>query len=90
MEIWIDPLLMCRTPRKRRAPNERAARFWRKVDRRAASECWPWKGAVGTGGYGIFTIRGKQLIASRRAYELAHGAIPAGLFVLHSCDKGFV
>lgn len=79
MEIWIDPLLMCRTPRTRRAPNERASRFWRRVIKRGADECWLWRGALTTGGYGAFSLRGKQITASRRAYELAYGPIPPGL-----------
>lgn len=86
MEIWIDPLFPY-ARRVRRAPNERPGRFWRNVDRRAGSECWPWKGSIGSNGYGVFSIRGKQLVASRRAYELTFGPIPDGLFVLHSCDN---
>lgn len=86
MEIWIDPLFPY-ARRARQAPNERPGRFWRNVDRRSGSECWPWTGSIGSGGYGAFSIRGKQLTASRRAYELTFGAIPEGLFVLHSCDN---
>jgi hypothetical protein len=64
----------------------RLARFWAKVDVRGAGECWPWKRAKNTSGYGNH-YRGGQVLAHRFAYELTHGAIPAGLYVLHSCDN---
>lgn len=37
----------------RKPPSER---FWAKVDRRDAVECWDWTGARNHGGYGIFGL----------------------------------
>jgi hypothetical protein len=65
-------------------------RFWRKVVKNGPNECWGWNGAVNPGGYGKLGRDGDRngtLIASRVAWELAHGPIPEGLFVLHHCDN---
>lgn len=61
--------------------------------KRSTGDCWPFVG-------GSFNKRGWHRIISRNdpqgkhrylahrvAYELAHGEIPAGLFVLHRCDN---
>lgn len=61
-------------------------KFWSKVDIRGDDECWPWTGAIGTQGYGIF-YQGKQLYAHRVANELSLGSIPRGLIILHRCDN---
>lgn len=47
------------------------------------SKCIEWPGPRGSGGYGK---QGRKL-AHRVAWEAAHGPIPRGLFVLHSCDN---
>lgn len=50
--------------------------------------CWEWQGATGKNGYGYMRM---PMIgarpAHRLAWEFANGAIPDGLFVLHSCDN---
>lgn len=58
-----------------------------KVRRAGGVECWPWVGARYATGYGHMTVCGKPMLAHRVAYELAHGEIPAGLIVRHSCDN---
>jgi hypothetical protein len=67
-------------------------RFWRKVDKRGDGECWPWTanktadkryGSIHDGG----GKRGTNLMAHRVSYELHHGPVPEGLYVLHSCDN---
>jgi hypothetical protein len=64
------------------------ARFWAKVDRRGSDECWEWQAGSHREGYGRFAYGGN---GSGRAhvfsYELHNGSLPAGLFVLHSCDN---
>jgi hypothetical protein len=48
--------------------------------------CRIWvRGKNGTG-YGNLIFEGKSLLAHRAAYELAHGALPDGMNVCHSCD----
>lgn len=71
-----------------------ARRFWARVDASAGpDECWPWQGPVRSKGYGVWTLftgpaaRRVPQVASRIAWELAHGAIPDGLWVLHHCDN---
>ena len=67
-----------------------SVRFWEKVDRRGADECWPWIGALGgrdkRGNIAEGAPSQKILFAHRVAYEMANGPIPDGLRVLHSCD----
>jgi len=71
-------------------------RFWRTVDITAGpDQCWPWMGALNSGGYGEFTKRvgssrspHSQVYrwrAHRVAYELAIGPIPDGLVIDHLC-----
>lgn len=64
-------------------------RFWSKVNRDTASGCWLWTANKNNKGYGMFSVSsyvGKQL-AHRLAFADAHGAIPKGALVLHSCDN---
>lgn len=63
------------------------ARFWRKVDRRGPTECWPWRGAVNSHGYGDAYFRGGRQNASRFAFELARGPVEPSLVICHSCDN---
>lgn len=60
-------------------------RFWSKVDK--SGECWTWTGAMGRKNYGVFRHNNRTTKAHRFAYEMAHGAIPAGMFVCHTCDN---
>jgi hypothetical protein len=66
-----------------RAPAEQ--RFWAAVDR--TGDCWEWTGQTITGGYGRFRVGPKRMLVHRYSYELAKGAIPAGMMVCHSCDN---
>ena len=61
-------------------------RFWSKVKRGEADECWLWTGAIDTPGYGAFGINGKKQNSHRVAYQLSFGPIPDGMFVCHRCD----
>ena len=70
---------------RRHCTPEAAARFWTKVEK--TEGCWLWRGALSRKGYGSFradAIGGRQ--SHRVAWELTHGPIPDGLFVLHRCD----
>lgn len=64
-------------------------RFWTKVARGDAVECWPWEGATDSGGYGkIWTPRpGRRIISAHRAsWVMAHeAAVPDGLVIDHLC-----
>lgn len=65
-------------------------RFWRHVVRGPGEECWLWTAATRRG-YGIFGRSGGKragsIVASRFAWEITHGPIPAGMLVLHRCDR---
>lgn len=70
------------------------SRFWSKVDRRGAFECWLWIGGLKSNGYGQINddprddkYIGRKLAAHRVAYEIAFGPVPNGLHVLHRCDN---
>lgn len=61
-------------------------RFWSKVVK--SDGCWEWQGGRFAGpGYGRFSIKHKNTLAHRVAWELTYGPIPDGLFVCHRCDN---
>jgi hypothetical protein len=55
--------------------------FMKRVD--MSGVCWPYIGFCDKDGYG--RVGGTS--AHRRAWEIAHGPIPDGMNVLHSCDN---
>lgn len=62
--------------------------FWSRVAVRDLDECWEWNGYRSAPGYGRYRVpRSHYTAAHRFAYELAHGQIPAGMFVCHACDN---
>ena len=68
-------------------------RFWAKVNQAEEDDCWEWTAARYSCGYGAFIRRigsvGKWQTtnAHRVAWELTHGPIPDGMWVLHRCDN---
>lgn len=67
-----------------------ATRYWAKVDVSATDECWPWRGAKQSKGYGHMS-RGRDgegnVLAHHVAWELEHGErVPLGLTVDHLCN----
>ena len=63
------------------------SRFWAKVQRNGATECWDWTGSTLGRGYGSFWPGGavSRVSAHRFAFELANGPIPEGLQIDHLC-----
>lgn len=52
-----------------------------------ANGCWIWTRSYRGNGYAQLTLSGRRQVAGNRAaYSAFHGAIPAGMFVCHSCD----
>lgn len=82
------------TPRPYQRQNLKE-RFWGKVQKGKARECWPWIARANNAGYGMISMptgltgskRSTMVLAHRLAYELTHGEIPRGLRVLHECDN---
>lgn len=66
-----------------------AERFWAKVERRGADECWPWLGLLNRAGYGKFQFAtNKPRLAHRVALHLESGVdLDADYVVLHRCDN---
>lgn len=62
-------------------------RFWRRVDRRSADECWIWRGAREGKGYGTLRANGStgKVSAHRVAYILTYGEIAPGMHLHHEC-----
>lgn len=75
-------------PEKNRPRIPVEERFWRYVDKKAVTECWPWNGTKAKG-YGILGLCGKErtyIYAHRLSYQMHVGPIGSGLLVLHRCD----
>lgn len=68
---------------------EKTARFWSRVIRKENEECWGWTGKTDKDGYGIFAAISQfnEIRAHRVSYVIHVGAIPKGIFVLHTCDN---
>lgn len=82
-KLYGDPFFLLR-PTRRMTPEER---FWHYVTTTTdLTSCWLWTAGVNKDGYGQ-TSRGRHTISAHHvAWELAHGPIPQGLCVLHTCD----
>lgn len=65
-------------------------RFAAKVERRGQDDCWLWTASAIPNGHGQMTLgarpHNRPYYAHRIAWTLANGDIPAGMFVLHTCD----
>lgn len=65
-------------------------RFWGKVDIKSEQECWEWKAAKTSKGYGKFSDKSNGIpwiTAHRFSYKLHYGIDPTDSFVCHSCDN---
>ncbi len=62
-------------------------RFWSKVDRRGADECWPWLANKTAAGYGHVRIDKRGYMAHRVVYELEVEFIPEGYVIDHLCEN---
>lgn len=78
--------------------DEREARFWAKVDRSGADDCWTWTASRDGDGYGQFwnPERRTMDLAHRYAFEQFVEALPPkpagqlgpiGPVVMHTCDN---
>ena len=70
--------------------NNQLKRFWPKVVKTRG--CWNWVAGKTIFGYGVFythSVLGKPRFegAHRISWMINNGPIPAGMFVLHTCDN---
>jgi hypothetical protein len=67
------------------------SRFWPKVRKAGADECWLWLAARLPGGYGVIGRDGRGTgyeYAHRFSWMLANGRpVPEGMCVRHACDN---
>lgn len=63
------------------------ARFWSKVERGSARECWPWKAGMFQSGNGSFFVCGRSVKASRVSWEISNRRSPGDRFVTHKCGN---
>lgn len=61
-------------------------RFWRKVAGAMPDQCWEWQAYRNASGYGVMTIRNKQVLAHRLAARQA-GMDLEGAMACHHCDN---
>jgi hypothetical protein len=86
-----DPLIKLTT--RRRAKRPPAERFWEKVNKHGPvpeyrpelGPCWLWSTPINAGGYGIFYVDGRTVLAHRWACQYFAGPIPDGLDPDHLC-----
>jgi hypothetical protein len=62
-------------------------RLWSRVQKCDGGGCWDWQGPKQNKGYGILRHNNRDQLAHRVAYELTYGPIPAGMEVMHQCDR---
>ena len=74
-----------------RTPQKYLDRLGQRSERRGDDECWPWTGHKMPSGYGCMSVmiasKRYTLYAHRLAYEAAHGEIPPGVDVRHTCHN---
>lgn len=63
------------------------SRFWPKVQRGSASECWPWLAGTVHDGYGRFRIGPKTWRSHRVSYLIANGSIDSAHTIDHVCHN---
>jgi len=65
-------------------------RFWEKVDRRGADDCWEWTAALNEHGYGVMRPEGRRTGPTIKAHRVSlslAGVDIDGLVIRHSCDN---
>ncbi len=62
-------------------------RFWSRVNKQGANDCWPWTAGCSKDDYGAFRIAGITFGAHRIAYFIETGIDPGAQQVCHKCDN---
>lgn len=63
--------------------------FWLMVDKgNGPSGCWPYRGTLSTGGYGLYALSGIREAAHRLAWRLSRRRpVPKRAYICHHCDN---
>lgn len=72
-------------------PKPLAVRFWKKVKKGRADECWIWTGSSSHGYGGIWVLEEGRFLGAHVVSWMMHNKKPApppGVLILHSCDTG--
>lgn len=91
-EQWFGRECLRQPTHQSSCPNW-AADLWRKADKSGGElACWNWTASFrdsrGTHRYGKHhDVNGRATRAHKQAYELVHGPVPDGTFVMHTCDN---
>lgn len=67
--------------------NDGDQRHAARITRGEPEECWLWTGTVNGNGYGQLSIAKRTVLAHVKAYTDAHGPVPTGMQVCHTCDE---
>lgn len=62
-------------------------KFWNMFKGLSINECWEFKGARTSAGYGQVWKYPKVIYSHRVAWELIYGEIPKGMSICHHCDN---
>lgn len=81
----ISEALRIRSRNATTALSDPTERFLQYVEHDPNGGCWLWSGAMSSNGYGVFTIKGKNVPAHRYSVRAFMGEIGTN-HVLHSCD----
>ena len=65
--------------------NKRSTVFWNKVTK--TDTCWIWTAGRTRAGYGLFSFKGKSMLANRFCWMIHNGEIPKDMCILHTCDN---
>lgn len=58
-----------------------------RISKNAENDCWEWRGAKSTNGYGMLSLGGDTWRAHRLMWAFVNGPIPAGNVICHHCDN---
>lgn len=61
--------------------------MWARIEVSTPDDCWEWRGAIKTNGYGSLNFHGKAFNAHRLVYETLIGSIPDNLVLDHTCSN---
>lgn len=69
------------------ADRERFERFIDRTPGLGAGDCWFWRGAISSSGYGTFDVKAETFFAHRLALRLARQRDFPQRLACHSCDQ---